>query len=79
MKTSVFSTLGTTLKEAFFSLKTNKSPGYDDINFNIVKKCFGETIEPLKHLLNLSPENKIFPENTKIAKVKNTTFQKWLL
>ena len=30
------------LKEAFFSLKTNKSPGYDDINLNVVKKCFGE-------------------------------------
>ena len=28
------------LKEAFFSLKSNKSAGYDDINFNIVKKCF---------------------------------------
>ena len=38
------------LKEAFFSLKTNKSPGYDDINFNVVKKkCFGEINEPLKH------------------------------
>ena len=23
------------LKEAFFSLKTTKSPGYDDINFNV--------------------------------------------
>ena len=30
------------LKEAFFSLKTNKSPGYDDINLNVVKKCFEE-------------------------------------
>ena len=26
------------LKEALFSLKTKKSPGYDDINFNVVKK-----------------------------------------
>ena len=41
------------LKEAFFSLKTNNSPGYDDINFNVVKKCFGEINEPLKHLFNL--------------------------
>ena len=30
------------LKEAFFSLKTNKSPGYDDINLNVVKKYFEE-------------------------------------
>ena len=29
------------LKEAFFTLKINKSSGYDDINFNIVKRCFG--------------------------------------
>ena len=28
------------LKDAFFSLKINKSPGYDDISFNVVKKCF---------------------------------------
>ena len=57
------------LKEASFSLKTNKSPEYDDINFNVVKKCFGEINEPLKHLFNLSLENGIFPENMKIAKV----------
>ena len=57
------------LKEAFFSLKTNKSPGCDDINFNVVKKCFGESNEPLKHLFNLSLENGIFPEKMKIAKV----------
>ena len=50
------------LKEDFFSLKTNKSPGYDDINFNVVKKCFGEINEPLKHLFNLSQGNGIFPE-----------------
>ena len=57
------------LNEDFFSLKTNKSPGYDNINFNVVKKCFGEINEPLKHLFNLSLENGIFPEKMKIAKV----------
>ena len=57
------------LKEAFFSLKTNKIPGYDDIYFNVVKKCFGEIDESLKHLFNLSLENGIFPEKVKIAKV----------
>ena len=29
------------LKDIFFSLKLNKSPGYDDIRFNVAKKCFG--------------------------------------
>ena len=57
------------LKEAFFSLKANKISGYDDINFNVVKKCSGEINEPLKFILNLSLENKIFPEKIKIAKV----------
>ena len=51
------------LKGDFFSLKTNKSPGYDDINFNVVKKCFGEINEPLKHLFNISLENGTFREN----------------
>ena len=57
------------LKETFFSLITNKSPGYSDINFHVVKKCFGEINEPLKHFSNLSLENGIFPEKMKIAKV----------
>ena len=57
------------LKEASFSLKTNKSPGYSDINFNVVKKCLGEINEPLKHLFNLSLANGIFPEKMKITKV----------
>ena len=57
------------LKESFFSLKTNKSQGYDDINFNVAKKCFGEISEPRKHLFNLLLANGIFPEKMKIAKV----------
>ena len=39
------------LKEAFFSLKINKNPGYDEINFNVIKNCFGKLSEPLKHRL----------------------------
>ena len=27
------------LKDTFFSLKTNKSAGYDDISFNVVELC----------------------------------------
>ena len=30
------------LKEAFYSLKTNKSAGYDDISYSVVKNCFEE-------------------------------------
>ena len=35
------------LKDAFFSLKINKSSGVDDVSFNIIKKCFGVLCEPL--------------------------------
>ena len=58
------------LKEAFFSSKTNKNPGHDNINFNIVKKSFGEINEDLQDLFNLPLENGIFPEKMKTAKVK---------
>ena len=34
------------MKEGFFSLKTNKSADYD-VNFNIVKRCFGTLDKPL--------------------------------
>ena len=36
------------LKDASFSSKINKSPGYDDISFNVLKKCFSRFCEPLK-------------------------------
>ena len=57
------------LKEAFFSLKINKSAGFDDISYNVVKNCFGELSDPLLHILNLSFLNGIFPDSLKIAKV----------
>ena len=41
------------LKDAFFSPKTNKSPGADEINFNVIKHCFGELCGPLKYLFDL--------------------------
>ena len=37
------------LKDAFFSLKVNNSPGYDETSFEVVKKCFVEkTIQSFK-------------------------------
>ena len=59
----------TELKNAFFSLKINKSPGHDGVSFNVIKKCFGELCEPLKYLFNLSIVKGIFPDDLKIAKV----------
>ena len=58
------------LKDAFFSLKINKSPGYYDISFKVLKKCFSSLCEPLlKYLFNLSIEKGIFPDDLKVAKV----------
>ena len=57
------------LKEAFFSLKINKSAGFDDISYNVVKNCFGELNDPLLHIFNLSFLNGIFSDSLKIAKV----------
>ena len=57
------------LKDAFYSLKSNKSPGYDDISYNVIKKCFGSLCEPLKYLFNLSIEKGVFPDDSKIARV----------
>ena len=55
------------LKDAFFFLKTNKSPGADEINFNIIKHCFGELCGPLKYLFDLSLQSGVFPDLMKIA------------
>ena len=57
------------LKEAFFSLKTNKSPGYDDINFNVIRQCFGSLHKPLLHVFSQSLKTGVFPDELKIARV----------
>ena len=57
------------LKDAFFSLKINKSAGYDVISFNVVEKCFGVLHKPLLHIFNLSLQTGIFPDKLKIARV----------
>ena len=57
------------VKEAFFSLKINKSPGCDEISFNVIKNCFSELNMPLKYLFDMSLESGIFPDKLKIARV----------
>ena len=42
------------LKIAFFSLKPNKTPGYDNINDNVVKKTYEELKTPSMRIFNLS-------------------------
>ena len=57
------------LKVAFFSLKINKSSGFDNVSFNIVKKCVGMFCETLIYQFELSLEKGVFPDDLKIAKV----------
>ena len=57
------------MKDAFYSLKSNKSPGYDDIYYNVIKKCFNSLCERLKYLFNLSVEKGVFADDLKIARV----------
>ena len=59
------------LKEAFFSLKTNKRPGCDEISSNVIKNCFSELNYRLKHLFGKSIENGVFPNALKIARVNH--------
>ena len=55
------------LKDAFFSLGINKSPGYDGISFTVFKNCFGTLHKPWLHVFNLSIVKGIFPDDLKIA------------
>ena len=57
------------LKQAFFSLKTNKKPGYHEVSSNAIKNCFSELNYPLKYLLGKSIEKRVFPNALKIARV----------
>ena len=57
------------LKRVFSSLKPNKTPGYDNINVNVVKKIYEELKTPLMRIFNLSLSTGVFPVKLKIAKV----------
>ena len=53
----------------FFSLKTNKSSGADEINFNVIKHCFRELCSALKYLFDSSLQSGVFPDLLKITLV----------
>ena len=57
------------IKKAFFSLKTNKGPGYYEISPNVVINCFSELNDPLKYLFEKSIEKGVFPDALKIGRV----------
>ena len=50
-------------------LKTNKSPGIDNIPNSLIKLSAETIVEPLTHIINHSLSKGIFPESLKVAKV----------
>ena len=56
-------------KEAFLSLKRNKSPGFDNIHVNVVKSIYDNIKGPLMHIFDKSITCGIFPSRLKVAKV----------
>ena len=57
------------IKNAFSTLKSNTSPGFDDISSNVIKFVFDALIKPIKHVFDLSLKNGVFPDKLKIARV----------
>ena len=57
------------LKRTFFSIKPSKTPGYDNINVNVIKKIYEELKTSLMQIFNPSLSTGIFPDKIKIAKV----------
>ena len=57
------------LKKVVKNLKTNKSPGLDNISIKLIKDAGDSIIPSLNHLFNLSLSSGIFPEDWKVAKV----------
>ena len=58
------------LKDAFFYLKSNRTPGYDELGFNVIKKCFGNLHKPLPQIFHVSLQNETFPDELEIARVQ---------
>ena len=56
------------LKDAFFSLKMNKSSGANEVSL-VIKNCFGELSDILRYVFDLSLQAGIFSDPMKIAKV----------
>ena len=57
------------LKDNFFSLKINNSTGANEITFNAIKNCFGESSDILRYVFDLSLQAGIFSNLPKIPKI----------
>ena len=57
------------IKIAFLSLKDDISPGFDELNYDMVKQNSNSLLVPLKCIFDLSLKSGTFPEKMKIARV----------
>ena len=57
------------LETAFFSIRKNKAPGYDDISSNVILNSYSELKDVLFYIFNKSLNSGIFRDSPKIAKI----------
>ena len=56
-------------KDACFTLKTNKSPDYDNLHVNVIRSMYHELKITLINIFIQSLSTRIFPDKMKIVKV----------
>ena len=56
-------------RNAFYFLKTYKSPGYDYISFNAINNISDFIVEPPRYIFSNSLAHGIFPEEMKITQI----------
>ena len=56
-------------KYTFFSLKSNKSSGFDDISVNVLRQVFGMIKNSLIYFFNFSLNKGVFPDKLILAGV----------
>ena len=61
-------------KDAFFTLKTIKSPGYDNLHVNVIRNMYHEFIIPLMNVFSQSLSTRIFPDKMKIVKISSRLY-----
>ena len=54
-------------KDTFFSPKSNKSSGFDDISVNVLRQVFGIIKNPLIYFFNFSLNKGVFPDKLILA------------
>jgi hypothetical protein len=61
----------TAVEQVIKGLKSNSSPGFDEIPTSLVKQCLCHFIKPLVHIYNVSLQTCLFPNMMKKAKIKH--------